>query len=103
MGHVGPGAKKQACVGPGNSLASIRKKLFVILVREDLEVGPQRPNQHSRTTGDSTLHGEETCDCGGACNCHTFTSNKEENCDLPVGRIRDAIRSKRAFADDVPS
>ncbi|XP_078615693.1 uncharacterized protein LOC144884318 isoform X2 [Branchiostoma floridae x Branchiostoma japonicum] len=78
-------------------------KRFVILVREDLEVGPQRPNQHSRTTGDSTLHGEETCDCGGACNCHTFTSNKEENCDLPVGRIRDAIRSKRAFADDVPS
>eukprot|EP00058_Branchiostoma_floridae_P022399 XP_002607889.1 hypothetical protein BRAFLDRAFT_74842 [Branchiostoma floridae] len=38
------------------------------------------------TTGDSTLHGEETCDCGGACNCHTFTSNKEENCDLPAGR-----------------
>ncbi|XP_035662489.1 uncharacterized protein LOC118406534 [Branchiostoma floridae] len=53
-------------------------------------------------TDDSLLHAEEeTCGCGGACNCLAFTSSKKANCDLPTGHVKDAVRSNRSIPYNV--
>ncbi|XP_078585953.1 uncharacterized protein LOC144867758 isoform X1 [Branchiostoma floridae x Branchiostoma japonicum] len=61
------------------NIAGIDYRIVVVQVdksTKDDTVAIQN-NAHSRQgTGDSTLHGEGTCACGGACNCHTSTSNK---------------------------